>query len=134
MSASCAKCWVNSAVETHRRVTSIPQYPRVAGLRDVRAFRARLRELHLALPCDAAPTGSAPIVGLQLTHSGRWSCPTPGRRAPRVAFRHPLLDRRTVVDGDGAVLTDDEVRALIGDFARAAYRAQEEGFDFVDLK
>src|SRR5205807_1977831 len=33
------------------------------------------------------------VVGLQLTHSGRYSC-----RAPLVAFHDPVLDPRTVVD------------------------------------
>src|SRR6185295_8917795 len=33
-------------------VTSIPQYPRVAGFHTVQAFRARLQELSLTLPCD----------------------------------------------------------------------------------
>ena len=34
-----------------------------------------------------------PVVGLQLTHSGRWSRPD-GEPRPRVAYRHPLLDGR----------------------------------------
>jgi NADPH2 dehydrogenase len=75
-----------------------------------------------------------PVVGLQLTHSGRWSRAAQGGPAPLLAFRHPLLDRRVGVDSDAAVLSDDAVRALVGDFARAARLAQEEGFDFVDLK
>lgn len=75
-----------------------------------------------------------PLVGLQLTHSGRWSRPTASGPAPRVAFRHPLLDRRVGVADDGAVLSDREVDSLIADFARAARLAQAEGFDFVDVK
>ncbi len=82
----------------------------------------------------AGEIGSRPLVGLQLTHSGRWSCSAPHVRAPRVAFRHPLLDGRAGVADDRAVLSDREVHALVGHFARAAHLAQEEGFDFVDLK
>jgi len=75
-----------------------------------------------------------PLVGLQLTHSGRWSRPEPGRSAARIAFRHPLLDVRAGVVGDDAVLDDGEVAALVECFARAARLAREQGFDFVDLK
>jgi len=88
---------------------------------------------------------ATPIVGLQLTHSGRWArsdentaTPQPyaakGVPTPRVAFRHPLLDRRVGIDDDTAVLDDFEIATLIERFARAAFLAQEEGFDFVDIK
>jgi 2,4-dienoyl-CoA reductase-like NADH-dependent reductase (Old Yellow Enzyme family) len=78
--------------------------------------------------------GSPPWIGLQLTHSGRWARPGPSGAAPRVAFRHPLLDRRVGIVDDTPVLSDTEVEALIAAFARAARLAQEEGFEFVDLK
>ena len=74
----------------------------------------------------------APVVGLQLTHSGRWARPH-GAPAPRTAFVHPLLDRRVGASA-ASVLSDAELEALIGDFARAARLAQAEGFDFVDVK
>ena len=94
-----------------------------------------LGRLRAALLAAAREAGHrAPLVGLQLPHSGRWSTPEPGRRRPRVAFRHPLLDERVGVAGDGALLRDDELPALVADFARAARLAQAEGFDFVDLK
>jgi len=84
----------------------------------------------------------APIVGLQLTHSGRWarsgSNPSgrgaKGQPAPRIAFRHALLDRRVGIASDEAILDDREVDELIVAFARAARLACDEGFDFVDLK
>jgi 2,4-dienoyl-CoA reductase-like NADH-dependent reductase (Old Yellow Enzyme family) len=75
-----------------------------------------------------------PVVGLQLTHSGRWSVPEPGAHRPRVAHRHPLLDRRVGIADDAPVLSDDEVDALVVDFARAAALAAEAGFAFVDVK
>lgn len=74
-------------------------------------------------------------VGLQLTHSGRWSRPNESRRPePRVAFRHPLLDARVGVADDSAVLTDVEVDGLVEDFVQAGVRAWRCGFDFVDVK
>jgi 2,4-dienoyl-CoA reductase-like NADH-dependent reductase (Old Yellow Enzyme family) len=75
------------------------------------------------------------VIGLQLTHSGRFSKPhRKDRFEPRVAYRHPILDRRFSVTSDAQVLTDAEVEGLIGDFVRAAKQAREIGFDFVDLK
>jgi 2,4-dienoyl-CoA reductase-like NADH-dependent reductase (Old Yellow Enzyme family) len=94
-----------------------------------------LAELRAALCEEAARAGHAePVVGLQLTHSGRWSVPDPGPRRPRVAFRHALLDARAEVRDDAAVLTDAEVDALIDDFARAASIADRAGYAFVDVK
>jgi 2,4-dienoyl-CoA reductase-like NADH-dependent reductase (Old Yellow Enzyme family) len=89
-----------------------------------------------AVLLDEARRGGhpTPVVGLQLTHSGRWSVPEAGRRRPRVAYRHPLLDARVGVEGDAAALGDAEVDALIEDFARAAALAQRCGYDFVDVK
>lgn len=74
-----------------------------------------------------------PVVGLQLTHSGRWSRPE-GPKAPRTAYRHPVLDRRVDVRDDGPVLSDAELERLVDDFATAARLAREAGYAFVDVK
>ncbi|MBI4583847.1 MAG: NADH:flavin oxidoreductase [Planctomycetes bacterium] len=75
------------------------------------------------------------FVGLQLTHSGRFSRPEKkAEPRPRIAYRHPILDRRVGVTNDSAVLSDAEVETIIGDFVRAARRARQIGFHFVDLK
>ena len=75
------------------------------------------------------------LVGLQLTHSGRFARPHDKTRLePRIAYRHPLLDARFGITDDRAVLTDTEVDDLIADMVSAAVRAQRAGFDFVDLK
>lgn len=71
------------------------------------------------------------VVGLQLTHSGRWSRPD-GTPRPRPAHRHPVLDRRTAVPGE--VITDDELAALADRYVAAAVLAGQAGFDFVDVK
>jgi 2,4-dienoyl-CoA reductase-like NADH-dependent reductase (Old Yellow Enzyme family) len=83
---------------------------------------------------DAPPLERPPLVGLQLTHSGRWSRPTEAGPAPRIAFRHPLLDPRVGITDDTALWRDAELEELVRDYARAAALAQAEGFDFVDLK
>ncbi len=74
------------------------------------------------------------LIGLQLTHSGRFARPSSRGPAPRVAYRHPVLDARAGVDSDEAVFTDGELDRLVGDFLVAARRAREAGFDFVDVK
>ena len=73
------------------------------------------------------------LLGFQLTHSGRF-CRPHGRPEPRVAYRHPLLDRRSGVTSDAQVLTDGELEDLVTDFVRAARLARRAGADFVDIK
>jgi NADPH2 dehydrogenase len=72
------------------------------------------------------------VVGLQLTHSGRWSRPD-GTPNPRTAYAHPLLDRRVGADGT-AVLSDGELDELAEAYVEAAVLARQAGFDFVDVK
>jgi 2,4-dienoyl-CoA reductase-like NADH-dependent reductase (Old Yellow Enzyme family) len=72
------------------------------------------------------------VVGLQLTHSGRWSRPD-GTPRPRLAFHHPLLDARVPLDA-ALVLSDDDLDALVDTYIDAAVLAADAGFDFVDVK
>jgi 2,4-dienoyl-CoA reductase-like NADH-dependent reductase (Old Yellow Enzyme family) len=75
------------------------------------------------------------LIGLQITHSGRYCRPDQDFRAkPRIAYRHPLLDARSGVEDDRCVLTDMELDDLVGDFVTYAKFAYEAGFDFVDIK
>ncbi|MCP5520545.1 MAG: NADH:flavin oxidoreductase [Verrucomicrobiales bacterium] len=75
------------------------------------------------------------VVGFQLTHSGRFCRPTDKQRlAPRVAYRHPILDAKFGVTGDDQVLTNAEVEELIGYYVQAARIAREAGADFIDVK
>lgn len=75
------------------------------------------------------------LIGIQLTHSGRYSRPTPGSRGePRILYHHPILDRKLGLPKDYPVLSDREIRGIIEDFHSAARQAQVLGFDFVDVK
>ncbi len=76
------------------------------------------------------------VVGLQLTHSGRFSRPNSKNWEPRIAYRHPLLDRKfgLVPDNQSMVWTDMQLEELIGDYVQAAKSAFEAGFNFVDVK
>jgi len=76
------------------------------------------------------------IVGLQLTHSGRFSRPTSGPLQPRIAFHHPLLDAKFGIDPQDptVVVTDADLERLIDDFVVSAGVARDVGFQFVDIK
>ena len=74
------------------------------------------------------------LIGLQLTHSGRYARPTADGPAPRIAYRHPVLDARLGITSDRPVLTDAELDALVEQFVAAARLAQQAGFAFVDVK
>lgn len=98
---------------------------------DLAALRSEL--MAAAEGAEGAEAGGGrPVVGLQLTHSGRWSRPD-GEPRPRVAYRHPLTDGRVGVT-DVDVLTDGELDDLAATYVRAAVLAAEAGFDFVDVK
>ncbi len=76
------------------------------------------------------------VLGLQLTHSGRFARPNPdGELASRLIYRHPVLDRRYNLSARNCqLLTDSELWVLIDDFVSAAKLAAKIGFDFVDIK
>jgi len=74
------------------------------------------------------------VIGFQLTHSGRFCRPNEKFKwEPRVAYRHPILDRRVNLT-DAQVMTDGDVERLIERYVAAAKIAWEAGADFVDLK
>lgn len=75
------------------------------------------------------------IIGLQLTHSGRYCRPNEhSRPEPRILYHHPFLDQRLKLPPDYPLLTDGEIESIIEDFHRAAHMAWQLGFDFVDIK
>jgi 2,4-dienoyl-CoA reductase-like NADH-dependent reductase (Old Yellow Enzyme family) len=75
------------------------------------------------------------VIGLQLTHSGRFCRPNEHTRPePRILYHHPLLDRRLKLPADYPLLTDGEIESIVEDFHRAASMAWRLGFDFVDIK
>ncbi|MBL0175224.1 MAG: NADH:flavin oxidoreductase [Ignavibacteria bacterium] len=77
------------------------------------------------------------IVGLQLTHSGRWSYPR-----PILAAHLSAIDRRTFIDRSAGLradestplLSDDDLLRLQDAYIAAARLAADAGFDFVDIK
>jgi 2,4-dienoyl-CoA reductase-like NADH-dependent reductase (Old Yellow Enzyme family) len=75
------------------------------------------------------------IIGLQLTHSGRYCRPNEhSRPEPLILYHHPFLDQRLKLAPDYPLLTDGEIESIIENFHRAALMAWQLGFDFVDIK
>jgi len=76
------------------------------------------------------------LVGLQLTHSGRFCRPNDKRLEPRIAYHHPLLDAKFGIDpyDDSVVWSDDQLERLIEDYVASASLARETGYQFVDIK
>jgi len=75
------------------------------------------------------------LIGLQLTHSGRFCRPHRYDHAePRIAYHHPILDGRVGLSSESPVLSDTDIESIIDKFCAAAAAAQKLGFDFVDIK
>ncbi len=101
--------------------------------------RQGLRQLlDRLLDCHRVQCGSTDdlLVGLQLTHSGRFSRPNSKQLEPRIAYHHPLLDTRFGIasDNDHVVWTDSDLERLTDAYVRAAGIAYNVGFQFVDVK
>jgi 2,4-dienoyl-CoA reductase-like NADH-dependent reductase (Old Yellow Enzyme family) len=102
-----------------------------ANLSEIESLRIELVERHRA----QFGRDDDLLVGLQLTHSGRFARPNEKTRAePRTAQRNRVLDARCGIRDDSAMLTDDDLQRLIDDFVQAASRAHKAGFAFVDIK
>jgi 2,4-dienoyl-CoA reductase-like NADH-dependent reductase (Old Yellow Enzyme family) len=100
-------------------------------VRDLARLRETLVEAHRA---QCGSTDDL-LIGLQLTHSGRFCRPNrKDRTEPRILFHHPILDRKFGIPQDYPVLTDEEIRSLIEAYHRAAVLAQQAGFQFLDIK
>jgi NADPH2 dehydrogenase len=85
---------------------------------------------------DAFGSDEDLLVGLQLTHSGRYSF-----RQPILARHGELLDPRTSavhpakkIDGNYPLASDDYLRKLTDSYVSAARLAFKVGFQFVDIK
>jgi 2,4-dienoyl-CoA reductase-like NADH-dependent reductase (Old Yellow Enzyme family) len=98
---------------------------------------ARLVETTRRAHVEANERDDDLLVGLQLTHSGRYSYP----RAI-LAQHDPLLDPRTIVDKttgatagpNSPLISDGDLDRLVDQYVAAAELARSAGFDFVDIK
>lgn len=96
---------------------------------------AALRETLITAHDENFDTTDDLLIGLQLTHSGRFSRPVDKKRLePKILYSHPLLNSKFHLSADYPVLTDDEIDGIIQEFGDAAVMAQQAGFAFVDVK
>jgi NADPH2 dehydrogenase len=93
---------------------------------------ARLRRALVDEHTQAFGSTDDLLVGLQLTHSGRFSRPH-GTPRPVIAYHHPMLDD-LVGAHTTTPITDDQLDELVAAFVDAARLASTAGFDFVDVK
>ena len=101
------------------------------NLPDIKKLRETLVREHETLYSSSNDL----LVGLQLTHSGRFSRPDPDHKLKAViAYRHPYLDEKFGLPVDYPIITDAEIRQLVSQFVDAAEMAQAAGFQFVDVK
>jgi NADPH2 dehydrogenase len=96
---------------------------------------AELRDITAKAHREAVGDERGLVIGLQLTHSGRFCKPNDNKRfESMIIYNHPILDRKFGYPADRPVMSDDDIKRLIEDYVVAAKRAQQCGFDFVDLK
>src|SRR6266545_3039438 len=71
---------------------------------------AELREILLRAHKEHYGTTDDLVIGFQLTHSGRFCKPNDKfRMEPRVAYRHPILDKKFNVTCDEQIWADSEI-------------------------
>ena len=95
---------------------------------------ARLHEELLTTHCAEFGTAEDLLVGFQLTHSGRFSRPSSTGHAPKILYRHPILDSKFNLSEDHPILSDDEIARIVDCFISAARVAEQCGAKFVDVK
>jgi len=96
---------------------------------------AELRDILIEAHKEATGGEDDLIIGLQLTHSGRFCKPNDNTKFESIiAYNHPLLDRKFGYPASRPVIGDDEIKRLIEDYVIAAKRAEQCGYDFVDVK
>ncbi|PCJ95242.1 MAG: NADH:flavin oxidoreductase [Flavobacteriaceae bacterium] len=84
---------------------------------------------------DKFGSSSDLLVGLQLTHAGRFAVPNVDRvRQPKTLYKHSILDKKFSLSDDHKVMSDSEIDQLVEDFVKAAALAKEAGYQFVDVK
>ena len=101
-------------------------------LSDITTMIAECRKAHR----DEFETDDDLVIGLQLTHSGRYSF-----QKPLIATHDPLLDPLTIdkstgkqVDESYPLLSDDDLKRIEDQYVTAAKLCYKAGVDFIDLK
>ncbi len=94
-----------------------------------------LRQLLLDEHTAAFGSAEGLVIGLQLTHSGRFCKPHIHQKfESKILYSHPFLNPKFGMAADYPLLTDEDIDQIIGHYVEAAVLAQKAGFDFVDVK
>ncbi len=94
-----------------------------------------LRQLILDNHVEQFGTTEDLIIGLQLTHSGRFCKPNSHKKfESQILYAHPYLNQKFGMDADYPTLTDEDIDGIVEKYIAAAVLAQKAGFDFVDIK
>ncbi|MCU0340176.1 MAG: NADH:flavin oxidoreductase [Spirosomaceae bacterium] len=95
----------------------------------------QLRQLILDKHQEKFGTTDDLVIGLQLTHSGRFCKPNDHKKfESQILYSHPFLNQKFGMTPDHPVLTDDDIDHIISLYVKAAVLAQRAGFDFIDVK
>lgn len=101
-------------------------------LPDITRMIAACRETHQ----KEFGTSDDLLIGLQLTHSGRYSF-----QKPLIVTHDPLLDQLTIdkstgkrIDSSYPLLSDDDLKKIENQYVAAAILCDQAGVDFIDLK
>jgi NADPH2 dehydrogenase len=125
--------WGGEAVAVRRDGRANPN--QLMLTEETQAEIAGLRALLVASHKETGGDDRDLVIGLQLTHSGRFCRPNEKMRGePMILYRHPILDRKFGIGATHPVMSDSDIERLIVDFIIAAKRARDCGYDFVDLK
>ena len=102
---------------------------------DNRAGMSELAKVLLSAHAERFGNTDDLLLGLQLTHSGRFCRPfRKDRMEPCIAYRHPILDGKFGVSESHPLVSDDYIEQLIPRYIEAAAIAADCGFRFVDVK
>ncbi len=98
----------------------------------LRALRQEILDGH----GESGIGGERPVIGLQLTHSGRLARPDPPPALPRPlrAQVHPVLDGRLGEAAERPLVSDEQLEEIAEAYVRAARCVERAGYDFVDVK
>ena len=102
---------------------------------DTQTSMEELRQILLNAHREVMDSTDDLLLGLQLTHSGRFCRPfRKDRMEPAILYHHPILDSKFGLDKDYPLMEDSYIDALVGHYVRGAKLAWEVGYQFVDVK
>ncbi|MGA2430512.1 MAG: hypothetical protein ABSH13_18585 [Candidatus Acidiferrum sp.] len=103
--------WGSEAVAVSHEGRANPNQLLIA--RQTYAGLAKLRDGLLEAHRETCGSDDAPLVGLQLTHSGRYCRPNVHNRPePKILYHHPILDRRVGLTADGRLRIWDLILSM----------------------